>query len=177
MDTTPTDGGRRILVIGHGRSDRGDASAGALAALRVASWGLPEVRALAVQGLTRELIGPLVRSEVAIFLDSCRPGSTEGPVLEPLRPQSPPRGGAGVDEPGYLLSLACDVYGRCPRAWHVRLPAESFVAGGELSPTAAWGLDATTTLLADWFDRMSGRVLQFALPEAESESDARAQSA
>jgi Ni,Fe-hydrogenase maturation factor len=82
----------------------------------------------------------------AIFVDACRMGADAGIRVQPLHAcgsettgSAVPGSGHGCD-PCSLLALTQSVYGRCPQAWWLEVPAQNFTAGEALSETAQWGV-------------------------------------
>jgi Ni,Fe-hydrogenase maturation factor len=151
-------------VIGYGNDLRGDDAVGPLAAAAVAAWDMPGVPALAIHQLTPELAEPLAEADLAIFVDAHVPAPApkhgqrspslcvwesgvgdEGAEVVSVHPIEP----AAVDsaightgDPRALLALTKALYGRCPIAWSITVPAHSFSFGAGLSPVAERGLAA-----------------------------------
>jgi hydrogenase maturation protease len=125
-----------ILVIGYGNELRRDDAAGPLAAREVASWRLPGVEAVAAHSLTPEMAEHLSRAERAVFLDASVGAHVEVCGVEPAR--APALG--HTSGPGWLLALARGVYGRCPPAWLVTVPAADLGHGEGLSEVARAGV-------------------------------------
>jgi hydrogenase maturation protease len=130
------------LVIGIGSTLRTDDAVGQLAALGVEGWNLPNVRALAVVQLTPELASPISQAKRVVFIDA-RVTQPDDPVevirVEPLDESTTASVGHS-SEPRSLLSLARDVFGTCPPAWLISIPAADFSVGEGLSTTAEAGL-------------------------------------
>jgi hydrogenase maturation protease len=138
-----------VLVIGYGNELRGDDQVGAEVARAVATWELPEVRALAVHQLTPELAAMLAGAERAIFVDACHSGCDDEPSLEPVEPLADAPLDAHVGDPHALLTLTRTLYGRSPAAWQVLIPAASFAYGARLSPLTSRGMLTTLRFLRD----------------------------
>jgi Ni,Fe-hydrogenase maturation factor len=102
------------------------------------------VRALAVAQLTPELAEVLAGACLAVFVDATARPDTEGVEVQLVQAAGRAEALGHTSDPGALLSLALAVYGRCPPAWMVRVPAESFQFGAGLSPRAS---RATATAL------------------------------
>lgn len=148
-----------ILVIGAGDPGRADDGAGPLAAESVASWGLPDVRALAAPRLVPEMADDLAASDVAIFVEA-RPGATQADVVvQPVRRSRPAFGVEQLNDPAFLLSLTRVLHGRSPRGWLISLPAADLAHGGDLSPVARHGLDEALVLLRHWIERISSQTI------------------
>jgi hydrogenase maturation protease len=127
------------VVIGYGNTLRGDDGVGPEVAEAVAAQGLPGVRALAVPQLTPELAEVLAEARLAVFVDASTGPEVGGVQVLPLRAAQRPESMGHTSDPGFLLALAGAVYGRCPPAWIVRIPAASFPFGEGLSPCASCG--------------------------------------
>ena len=142
-------GGRwSVVVIGYGNDLRGDDAVGPLAAAAVAAWDAPGIRALAVHQLTPELAEALAAANLAIFVDARAPvpnqergGEGQQPIaVHSLEPAAVDSAIGHAGDPGALLALAAALYGRCPAAWLITVPAHSFEFGAGLSPAAECGL-------------------------------------
>jgi len=130
------------LVIGYGNALRGDDAAGPEVAEAVAGRGMPGVQALTVPQLTPELAEVLAGARLAVFVDASTGPEAGGVQVLPLRAAERPESLGHTSDPGLLLALAGAVYGRCPPAWIVRVPAVSFQLGAGLSPGAGRGIAA-----------------------------------
>jgi Ni,Fe-hydrogenase maturation factor len=151
------------VVIGYGNDLRGDDAIGPLAARAVAAWDASGVCGLAVHQLTPELAEILATAELAIFVDALvsapatassasfsilpacgegEPGDVGEAAVEvlPLAPGATDSAIGHTADPRALLALAAALYGRCPPAWSISVPAQSFAFGAPLSPVAARGL-------------------------------------
>ena len=146
-----------IVVIGYGNPLRSDDAAGPRAAATVAGWALPGVRALAVQQLTPELVEPLGPARVAIFVDARRAGPGEAVRVQAIEPEAIASTFVHACDPHGLLALAQAVYGSCPQAWLVTVPASDFALGEGLSPTARSGLVEAVRAIAGLLATASGR--------------------
>lgn len=158
---SPLSSGRPILVVGYGNTLRSDDAVGFLVAQAVASWSRAGVNSVAVNQLTPELAQPLSESSVAIFVDSRCDLPSDGVLVHPLEPVRPALGIGHTSDPRFLLALSRAVYGGCPRAWLLTVPAADFAIGQSLSPVAQRGLQAALDLLANWLDRLSSPTLPF----------------
>jgi hydrogenase maturation protease len=167
------------LVIGYGNDLRGDDAVGPLAATVVAAWDMPGVQVLAVHQLMPELAETLVAADLAIFVDARVPAPlSSDPVSRQRGPgqDAPPfprqdrgPGSAGEEivearpiepaavdsvightgDPRALLALTKALYGRCPVAWSITVPARNFAFGAGLSPAAQRGLTAALQQISD----------------------------
>jgi hydrogenase maturation protease len=136
------------LVIGYGNDLRGDDAAGQRVAQEVAAWSLPSVRVLAMHQLAPELAEDLAHAHNAIFVDAYRADAGEANVY--VRPIAPCRscellGHSG--DPAALLALAQAIYGRCPRAYLIAVPAVSCEYGADLSDVTKAGVTRALYLL------------------------------
>jgi hypothetical protein len=93
---------------------------------------LPNVEALACPQLTPELAEPISRSSVVIFADAAVDEPREVGFQE-LAPMRGSQFAAHTSDPGSLLALAQDVFGRIPQSWLLRIPAENLGLGEEFS--------------------------------------------
>ena len=136
------------LVLGYGNELRGDDGVGPQIARAVAALGLPNVRTLALHQLSPELTELLADAGYALFVDAYHQAGTGSNVtLRPIAPLERPAVSAHVADPSALLALTQVVYGRCPRAWSIAVPAASFEYGVNLSPTATMGVAAALRLI------------------------------
>jgi hydrogenase maturation protease len=135
-------GQRSVVVIGYGNDLRGDDAVGPLAATAVAEWGAPGVYALDVHQLTPELAEVLAAAELAIFVDACASPEREEVETRLIAPATLDTALGHTGDPRELLALAKALYGHCPAAWLITVPAQSFALGAALSPTAERGLAA-----------------------------------
>jgi hydrogenase maturation protease len=131
-----------VVVIGYGNDLRGDDAVGPLAATAVAEWGAPGICALDVHQLTPELSEVLAAAELAIFVDACASPEREEIETQLIAPATLDTALGHTGDPRQLLALTKALYGHCPVAWLITVPAQSFELGGALSPTAERGLAA-----------------------------------
>jgi Ni,Fe-hydrogenase maturation factor len=159
------------LVIGCGNDLRGDDALGPLAATAVAAWDMLGVQALAVHQLMPELAEALAEADLAIFVDARVPtlarkreqlsphlpawergmgGEGEKIVsVQPIEPAAVDSALGHTGDPRALLALTKALYGRCPLAWSITVPARSFAFGAGLSPAAERGLAAALQQISD----------------------------
>jgi hydrogenase maturation protease len=138
----------KTLVIGFGNSVRGDDGVGVMAAEAVASWGLENVRAVAVPQLVPELAQVLATVDFAVFLDACL-GDQAATASCCLIDESEPEGkliSCHVIGPVALLRLGRYTYGSAPRSWLITIPAVDMRVGDRLSITAERGLSEALSL-------------------------------
>jgi len=142
-----------LLVIGYGNTLRSDDAAGPLVAGRVATLGIPGLRAMACQQLTPELAAELAEAVSVVFVDA-----TTDPLHEvelvPLMPSESGQVGSHATDPRALLAMAQELYGTAPAGWLLKVPAENFAHGEELSAVTKRGIEAAVdeiqTLVAEW---------------------------
>jgi hydrogenase maturation protease len=130
------------VVIGYGNTLRGDDGAGPEVVEAVAALELTGVQALAVPQLTPELAAVLAEAHLAVFVDACNMPESRSVQVLPLRAAPRPESLGHTSDPGALLALTEAVFGACPPAWVVRVPAVSFQLGIGLSPTTYRGCSA-----------------------------------
>jgi hydrogenase maturation protease len=130
----------RTVVIGYGNPLRGDDGVGQRAAVAVAAWGLPNVRALAVHQLTPELADTLANAQQVIFVDAGLEAADGTLRVSRIEPTRWPTSLGHVSDPGQLLALTEALYGGCPSAWSVIVPASSCAVGAPLTSLAEQGL-------------------------------------
>lgn len=122
------------VVIGYGNTLRGDDAAGPIVAEAIAALGLPRVRTLIAPQLTPELAEVLAEAGVAVFVDAAEMPDPERVEVVSVAAAGRSQSLGHTSDPGVLLALAVAVYGRCPPACLVRIPAASFALGAGLSP-------------------------------------------
>jgi hydrogenase maturation protease len=129
-----------LLVIGYGNPLRGDDGVGPKVAEAVEALQLPGVRTLVCQQLSPEHAEPISRARMVIFVDA----AVDAPKQVQLRKLEP--GGtsqlmAHAADPRTMLALARDVFGHCPKAWWLTIPAVKLEFGHDLSPAAQHGFE------------------------------------
>jgi len=131
------------LVIGYGNTLRRDDGVGPLAAEAVRSWDLAGVATMSMIQLTPEIAEPLSKAKLAIFIDA-RIANPDGPFGVQVCPLEPAETGAFSQghsgDPRRLLALAREVFGFCPPAWLMTVPAADLELGEGLSPLSTRGL-------------------------------------
>lgn len=144
-----------VLVIGYGNELRSDDGAGPATARAVDELRLTGVRTLALPQLTPELAYDIAEARAVIFVDA-RPA--EGPCaveVMPLAPSAPRPMGSHASDPQALLALAQALYGRCPAAWLVAVPAVRFDLGTNLSPVTQAAVAEAVQQIRAWCARMA----------------------
>jgi hydrogenase maturation protease len=124
-----------VLVIGYGNLLRSDDGIGQQIAQDVASWGMPNVEAIAVHQLTPELAETLAMFDMVIFIDACWMSDDQDIQVEQIKSSSHPITGH-VSDPRSLLGLTQTLYDRIPQAWWVMVPGVNFGVGDCLSSVA-----------------------------------------
>ena len=130
-----------LLVIGYGNELRRDDGVGPKVVTAIARLNLPHVRVHICHQLTPELADPIAHSRAVIFVDAATFGSKEVQTLK-LEPEENANIMAHAANPYSLLVLSRDIFGNCPPAWWLTIPAEDFEFGGDLSPLAQRGFNS-----------------------------------
>jgi hydrogenase maturation protease len=138
-----------VVVIGYGNELRGDDAAGPLVARAVAEWDAPEVWALAVHQLTPELAEAIAAADLAVFVDACTDLEQEQVTAHPIELANTHPAIGHTGDPSALLALAESLYGHCPQAWSIAVPATSFDFSTCLSPVAERGVAAALQQIRD----------------------------
>lgn len=127
-----------LLVIGYGNPVRCDDGVGAKVAEAVEELHLPDVRTLICHQLSPEHAEPIARARMVVFVDAAvdAPGEVQ---MRKLEPNESSQLMAHAADPGTMLALARDVFGHCPEAWWLTIPALELGFGEELSPVARQG--------------------------------------
>lgn len=123
-----------ILIIGYGNSLRGDDGIGCqIADCLYESLTDPDVEILSRHQLTPELVEPISRADLVIFVDACSegtPGEIESYRIEPTKDTS---SFTHETNPGGLLTVSQELYGRYPDAVMFSVCGKGFEYGEELS--------------------------------------------
>lgn len=138
------------LVIGYGNDLRGDDGIGPRVADAVAAWRRPGVEVLSLVQLTPEVAATLASAERVVFVDADARPDAPGVALRPVTPAPEIAAITHGADPCALLALCQAVYGRCPAAWLLTVPARRFDIGAPLSPAAEAGVARALTLLDAW---------------------------
>jgi hydrogenase maturation protease len=136
-----------VVVIGYGNSLRGDDAIGPQAAAAVAGWERPGVTAIAVPQLTPELAEAVASARLVLFVDAGGERVGEGVRIREVAPSDRTTSIEHVSDSRSLLALTLAVFGICPRAWLITVPATDFAIGEGLSARAADGLDDALALI------------------------------
>lgn len=129
-----------LLVIGYGNLLRSDDGVGAKVAEAIAEMHLPGVQTLVCQQLSPEHAEPVSRARTVIFVDAAMDASNEV-QLRKLEPNESSQLMAHAADPRTMLALARDVFGHCPEAWWLTIPAVKLDFGHNLSPAAQKGFE------------------------------------
>jgi hydrogenase maturation protease len=137
-----------FLVIGYGNTLRGDDGVGTGVAEAIERLNLAGVRTIACHQLTPELAEPISRAREVVFVDAA--ASANGEIqLADLQPAKSGRVMTHVADPGTLLAWARDLFGHCPRAWTLTIPARSTDFGEELSPSTRDDMESAVKRIRD----------------------------
>ena len=128
-----------FLVIGYGNELRSDDGVGPKVAAAVAGMQLPGVHAIACHQLTPELAEPIAAARAVIFVDAAHDLGS-GAQVRAIEPLTTAQVSAHTSGPQSLLALARELFGHCPPAWMISIPAVVFDFGEQLSPQAQQGL-------------------------------------
>lgn len=129
-----------ILIIGYGNELRRDDGVGPRVAEAVAAWRRPGLRTLVCHQLAPELAEVIAQARAVIFVDAALSSGESTVQARPVEPLPTRSALAHAGEPRGLLALARDVFGQCPPAWVIAVPALDFGFGEQLSPLAAAGV-------------------------------------
>jgi hydrogenase maturation protease len=129
-----------FLVIGYGNPLRGDDGVGPKVAEAIEELHLPNVRTLICQQLSPEHAEPVSRARSVIFVDAAV-DAPKDVQLRKLEPNESSQLMAHAADPRTMLALARDVFGHCPEAWWLTIPAIKLGFGEELSPVARHGYE------------------------------------
>jgi hydrogenase maturation protease len=140
------------LVIGYGCTLRSDDSVGPMAAEAVAGWGRPDVKTFSLHILGPDLAESIAASRLTVFVDARLGDVDKGVTVRRLEPDEGNQSMFHQANPRQLLTLAQVVYGGCPPAWMVTIPAVEFGVGESLSATARSGLDDALVQIARLLD-------------------------
>lgn len=141
MDVKNPEGeSRNLLVIGYGNELRSDDGVGPMVADIVAKWELPGVRVIVCQQLTPEIVIPIADAVRVIFVDAAK--NLCAVEARELKAENRGHIMTHACDPQALLQLADSLYGRCPPALWLTVPAEDFHFGHGLSPLCQRGMES-----------------------------------
>ena len=129
------------MVIGYGNELRGDDGVGPKVAAAMDALHLPGVRTLICQQLSPEHAEPVSQARLVVFVDAAVDAPREVQFRK-LEPAGSSQLMAHAADPRTMLALARDVFGHCPEAWWLTIPAENTGFSEELSPSVRCGLKA-----------------------------------
>lgn len=132
-----------LLVIGYGNTLRGDDGAGPKVAEEIERLNLPHVRTLSLGLLTPEIADPISKARKVIFVDAA-PNLNHVSVSVVIPSDSSQVMAHAVD-PGTILALARDLFGRAPEACLVAIPACDFSPGEKFSETTRCAVEQAVT--------------------------------
>ncbi len=152
--------GRDFLVIGYGNTLRGDDGVGPRVAEAIEKLNLSGVRTLICQQLSPEHADPVSRAHTVVFVDAelvagytLQVAGSESSNVQPstcnfqpirwrkLEPGESSQLMAHAADPRTLLALARDVFGHCPEAWWLTIPAVKLDFSETLTPEAQRGFE------------------------------------
>lgn len=144
-----------FLIIGYGNTLRRDDGVGVKVAEAVDALNLPGVSVITRHQLVPELASVLSRARAVIFVDATAAAESD---LEPRQVVAGNDGRilAHAADPRSLLALSRQVFGRCPPAWCLAVPAQDFGFGDGLSAPAQAGLE----LAVQKIRQLAARVLR-----------------
>jgi hydrogenase maturation protease len=137
---------RSILLLACGNTLRRDDGVGRAVAVEIERLDLPGVEVISCDLLLPELADQLSSADEVIFVDAVADASRQTSIEE-VKPAESPQLMAHHASPGILLALARDVFGHCPRAFLIAIPASDFGIGEELSETARRGMQQALDLI------------------------------
>lgn len=117
----PSDG--PIVVVGYGNALRGDDGVGVMAAELIAALKLSDVEVETGVQLLPELAAAVAKAKAVVFIDATVAGTNC--VLMRALPRAVFSDWTDhLGGPAALLALTQAVFGVCPRAWTLEIPAE-----------------------------------------------------
>ena len=149
--TTPSPDGS-LLVIGYGNPLRGDDGVGPKVVEAIEELHLPAVQTLICHQLSPEHAEPIARARMVVFVDAAVDAPQEV-QLRKLEPNESSQLMAHAADPRTMLALARDVFGHCPEAWWLTIPAVKLGFGEELSPVARHGYEVALKQIRSLADR------------------------
>lgn len=128
----------RVLIIGYGNTLRGDDAFGpTVAELLLDRLHDPSVEILSLHQLTPELMEPLSRADLAIFIDAAASGEPGSLVERTIEASFSGPAFTHHATPEALLAGARALYGRAPAAHMISAAGADFELGADLSPVVA----------------------------------------
>ncbi|HSV75080.1 MAG TPA: hydrogenase maturation protease [Chthonomonadales bacterium] len=136
------------VVIGYGNELRSDDGAGPWVARAVAALALPGVLATDAHQLVPEMAEMLSDARLAVFVDATVTPEPTDVAARRVEPHADPAGASHFGDPGALLWITRQVYGRCPEAWLVTIPARNLDLGESLTPGVRALCDTAVSVVA-----------------------------
>ena len=134
-------------MIGYGNPLRSDDGVGPQIAEAVGKWRLPHVRSMVCHQLTPELVVPIAAAGQVIFVDAAK---DHGLVrLCEVEPAQTAETMTHTVDPSSLLRLSNALYGYCPEALSLTIPAENFSFGEKLSDICLEGMQTALARIRD----------------------------
>jgi hydrogenase maturation protease len=130
----------QLLVIGYGNSLRCDDGVGPKVAEAIEALHLPDVCTLVCQQLSPEHAEPISKARRVVFVDASVDEPKEVQLCK-LEPNESSQLMTHAANPRIMLALARDVFGHCPEAWWLTIPAEKLDFGSDFSPVAQRGFE------------------------------------
>jgi hydrogenase maturation protease len=137
----PSDTLHKLLIIGYGNELRSDDGVGPRLAAAIEKMSLPGVRTIACHQLMPELAETVSQADRVVFVDAAVDEPKEVRFRK-IEPSSSSQLMAHAADPRTLLAMARDVYGRCPAAWWLTVPAVNLEFGEAFSPLTQSGFEA-----------------------------------
>jgi len=129
-----------LLVIGYGNSLRCDDGVGLKVAEAIEALHLPDVCTLVCQQLSPEHAEPISKARRVVFVDASVDEPKEVQLCK-LEPNGSSQLMTHAADPRTMLALARDVFGHCPEAWWLTIPAIKLGFGNDLSLVARRGFE------------------------------------
>jgi hydrogenase maturation protease len=131
----------RALVVGYGNRLRGDDGAGRAVADALAMEAIPGAEVIDCHQLTPELAICLAAVDLVVFVDAAAGVHSGRVVVASVQCAAARSAGFGHHlDPGTLLTMSKELYGRLPSAFLVTVGAGSFELGEYLSEAVASAL-------------------------------------
>ena len=145
-------GNASVMVLAYGNTLRQDDGVARAAAAEIECLELPSVQVISCDLLLPELADQVSSVKQVIFVDAVA-DATRRAQIEEVKPAHSSQLMAHQASPGIILALARDVFGHCPSASLVTIPASDFGIGEELSETARRGMKEALDLILEQITR------------------------
>jgi Ni,Fe-hydrogenase maturation factor len=106
--------------------------------------------------LTPDLAALVAAVELVVFVDAGL-AAPEHPKLQPLSPAASSAALGHATTPEALLALAQSIFGQCPPAWMLSVPAADFSLGQSFSPQTQQGAERALCQLRHLSQGLAGR--------------------